>query len=271
MSEPTTEIRTVTPEMAVEWLRRNTNNRRVVWGHVAALRKAMKAGEWTMTHQGIAFDEDGVILDGQHRLLALTGMPDGFSIKMMVTFGLPRGQVWHGIDVSVRVRRNADVLPMHPVAVSVGSFLASLAVGTRSVSAPVAEPFVRWIEPEVLRLLRDYGGFGKTFSSSPVRAAAVFTMKRLPECLEIVVDAYGALVEQDFDRMTTVAKAFSRGVALGSIRAGGTCDRPDMFLRAMKVFDPAHADTQKLIIRDAVADLVRVRADLRARVLGQEA
>jgi len=32
--------------------------------------EAMRRGEWMVTHQGIAFDTQGVLVDGQHRLAA---------------------------------------------------------------------------------------------------------------------------------------------------------------------------------------------------------
>lgn len=36
-----------------------------------AFAEAMKRGEWKTTHQGIAIDSNGVLVDGQHRLTAI--------------------------------------------------------------------------------------------------------------------------------------------------------------------------------------------------------
>ncbi len=33
--------------------------------------EAMRRGDWLVTHQGIAFDTNGVLVDGQHRLAAI--------------------------------------------------------------------------------------------------------------------------------------------------------------------------------------------------------
>ena len=35
------------------------------------IARDMKAGHWRLTHQGIAFDPAGVLIDGQHRLWAI--------------------------------------------------------------------------------------------------------------------------------------------------------------------------------------------------------
>lgn len=48
----------------------------------------MARGRWGLSHQGLAFDEEGRLIDGQHRLWAV--IKAGIPIKMMVTTGLPK-------------------------------------------------------------------------------------------------------------------------------------------------------------------------------------
>lgn len=77
----------ITPDLAQQLLlRKNTANRGIRKRHVTALAAAMKRGEWKLTHQGIAFSSDGVLLDGHHRLAAIceANMP----IFMTATFGV---------------------------------------------------------------------------------------------------------------------------------------------------------------------------------------
>lgn len=78
----------ITPELAENWLTTNTNNRRVRPALVAMLAEEIRAGRWRETHQGIAFAEDGTLIDGQHRLLAVVAAKQ--SVRMSVTFGVPR-------------------------------------------------------------------------------------------------------------------------------------------------------------------------------------
>lgn len=68
----TTEVVHVTPEQAAKWLERNhPNNRNVNWRMVEAFANDMRSGAWALTHQGICFDADQRLIDGQHRLHAV--------------------------------------------------------------------------------------------------------------------------------------------------------------------------------------------------------
>lgn len=62
----------VTPEMAEKWLTRNhPSNRPIQWRVVEAYANDMRSGNWRLTHQSIAFDAQGYLIDGQHRLKAI--------------------------------------------------------------------------------------------------------------------------------------------------------------------------------------------------------
>lgn len=76
----------ITPAIAVEWLKKNHQNRTVNKKKIERHAKAMKAGHWKITHQGIAFDVNGLLIDGQHRLEAI--VLSGVTITMLVTSGL---------------------------------------------------------------------------------------------------------------------------------------------------------------------------------------
>jgi hypothetical protein len=64
-------VQTITPVRAAEWLEANTTNRPLSRAVVRSFAEAMRRGEWLVTHQGIAFDVKGVLVDGQHRLAAI--------------------------------------------------------------------------------------------------------------------------------------------------------------------------------------------------------
>lgn len=49
----------------------NTSNRPLSRSTVSGFAEAMRRGDWLVTHQGIAFDTNGVLVDGQHRLAAV--------------------------------------------------------------------------------------------------------------------------------------------------------------------------------------------------------
>jgi hypothetical protein len=100
------EAMVVTPEMAAAWLTRNTRNRHLNRGRVMQLVATIKAGRWRLTHQGIAFDVNGILLDGQHRLMAI--VEAGIAVMLEVTFGLPV-DTFYSID-SGETRRPGQIL-----------------------------------------------------------------------------------------------------------------------------------------------------------------
>lgn len=60
----------VTPGVAKDWLRHNRRNRTITPGRVKRLSRALRRGEWAVA-QPIAYDSEGTLIDGQHRLLAV--------------------------------------------------------------------------------------------------------------------------------------------------------------------------------------------------------
>ena len=72
----------VTPELATSWLKRNYFNRKMNEEMVERYYRDMIAGRWVLTHQGIAFDRNGLLVDGQKRLEAIRR--SGKTIRMLV-------------------------------------------------------------------------------------------------------------------------------------------------------------------------------------------
>ena len=87
-NEDTTEVVYLTPEDAREFLKRNTNNRNIVRRHVERLRSDMIEGRWQYNASPIKFNHDLELLDGQHRLTALSECPEGTTIKFLVAYGI---------------------------------------------------------------------------------------------------------------------------------------------------------------------------------------
>lgn len=103
------EIELITPEIARQWIDKfNTNNRPLNNQTVDFYADQLKRGEWQLTHQGIAFDEEGVLLDGQHRLIAIC--KSGIAARSMVIRGAPR-QSFAVLDTG-RKRSGKDVLSL---------------------------------------------------------------------------------------------------------------------------------------------------------------
>lgn len=99
----------ITPRMARAMILQNTNNRPLAPQRVEMLRNEIEAGRWKETHQGIAFNKDGDLLDGQHRLAAIIAA--GKSVFMTATFGLEDSAVL-AIDTG-KTRSNGDILGLN--------------------------------------------------------------------------------------------------------------------------------------------------------------
>lgn len=81
-----TRVETITPELATKYLSHNVHNRSIRKQEVEAYAREIKRGTFVLTHQGIAFDSDGNLIDGQHRLMAIAMA--GSPVQMMVSRGV---------------------------------------------------------------------------------------------------------------------------------------------------------------------------------------
>jgi hypothetical protein len=87
VAEPNISLETITPVIAREMLKLNTNNRRVDPEEVNYLSGAMSRQEWVVNGETISFDTDEILVDGQHRLHAVVA--SGVSIETLVIRNLP--------------------------------------------------------------------------------------------------------------------------------------------------------------------------------------
>lgn len=99
----------VSPEQAAAWLKSNTRNRNLNARLVADYARQMADGRWHLNGEAVKISEDGVLLDGQHRLAAIVA--SGFSIEMLVVEGLP-SETQDTMD-SGRKRTVADVFSIN--------------------------------------------------------------------------------------------------------------------------------------------------------------
>jgi len=89
------------------WQEKNAEfNRKLRQTVVDRYARDMLNGEWNLTHQGIAFDKTGRLIDGQHRLAAI--QKAGVQVKMVVVRDAPSTAFDH-VDIGFG-RTTADVL-----------------------------------------------------------------------------------------------------------------------------------------------------------------
>lgn len=80
------QVMEVTPDLAEKWLKQNTHNRSLRERTVLTYARDMEAGKWAENGEAIKFATDGTLLDGQHRLTAvsLAAVP----VRLLVITGL---------------------------------------------------------------------------------------------------------------------------------------------------------------------------------------
>lgn len=85
--EPTVAIEEITPEKAKKMLAGNTHNRNIRERHWRAIARDMKKNRYKFTGDSIKISPDDVVVDGQHRLLAI--IESNKTQKMVVVRNVP--------------------------------------------------------------------------------------------------------------------------------------------------------------------------------------
>lgn len=82
-----TNIETITPALAREYLTRRNKQRPITASNVKRWVDQMKSGQWTVNNDALTFDEFGNLINGQHRLSAVVEV--GSSFSFLVLRGVP--------------------------------------------------------------------------------------------------------------------------------------------------------------------------------------
>ena len=250
------DVMVVTPEMAARWLERNQSNRRVRSGVVKKYAAAMNRGEWELTHQGIAIDVDGNLVDGQHRLLAV--VMSQLSIKMCVAFGVSPntfGVLDQGAKRNLNDHFNDDKFVSQPV-----GFLGRIVFGMSNSTVLQLKSLKDVLEPWIREFAVASGTARKALSSAPVKAAAIMTIMRHGDA-DRVIGIYNALVTLDTQNpmLRTSGHALIRSCSLGQ----KNLDSRILFVKAMRMFHPVIGETSRtLLVHNADADIAEVRKSL---------
>jgi hypothetical protein len=97
-------LEVVTPALAEMYLAKMRSNRSVAQRQVGKLTREMEQGRWRPTNQGIGFDAEGWLIDGQHRCHAIKA--SGCAAVLLVVRGLPP-ETQNVVDVN-RPRQAGD-------------------------------------------------------------------------------------------------------------------------------------------------------------------
>ncbi len=187
-----TVIETITPNQAKAYLKANTHNRVLRQDRIDLYTNEIRAGRWRVTHQGIAFDDEGTLIDGQHRLLAI--IKADRPIKIQVTRGIPKsdGGLFAQDLIDVGGKRSvADSLHLshgvHNANVVSGvanAIVQICAPSTRTSSVGLALAVLRIYGPSIHTAIQLVGNF-KPAKKSPIIATIAFAMQIDPNAVSL--------------------------------------------------------------------------------------
>ena len=253
-----TEILTITPEMAKGFLARNSGNRKLRKRRVKQLAGAMKRGEWMVTHQGIAFSPEMDLLDGQHRLSAIS--ESGVPVQMLVSWGVDPA-TFQRIDVGMP-RSVSDALKRSPMEVAIAKQIFSLraygwrngAIATTGEVDSIASEY-----EEEIRLVNDAIGTRATKrSSASIRTAVVARIARGDK--EYVLPAYEAFAKLVLTGMPPSCGSLLKQIDRGDVGGSGTNRALDTLVKAWLAFDKDRRDVGKVMYVDRDRHLIDIRA-----------
>jgi hypothetical protein len=240
----TAEFKTVTPDMARDWLAAHNKDNRAKRGWwFEAIASAILRGEWITTHQGIAFSKSGKLIDGQHRLSAIE--KTGVSIEMLVVTGIDDA-AFGVIDCGIK-RTTSDLTGLSKRTAEAARLAANFVYSGTVSSAQVLEVANGGLVEVHDALIEHCGSARAFYTSAPMRLAAV-SLVMDGHSRDHVFKCYADLVLERYSEMPLIAQSLVRQVNAGTARAG----RPrDLYARGLKALSPQYAQISKLQISEA--------------------
>lgn len=132
MQESST-IMNVTKDIADEWLKNNAGNRKIRKTHLDYIKRQITSGYFQYTGEPIIISNTGRLLDGQHRLKAVseTGIP----IRCLICFGVENDAYKHINNNVPRTNSDRTRMPQTLCEIITGYDAYALHISRRKLSA----------------------------------------------------------------------------------------------------------------------------------------
>lgn len=118
------KVELITPQKAQQWLASMGTNRNLRASMVEQIARDIRSGNWALNGESIKIDQDGRLVDGQHRLTAI--IRSGRSVETVVVRGIGNDTV-KTVDTGA-LRTKGDVLKMagYPQSNSLGALIRAI-------------------------------------------------------------------------------------------------------------------------------------------------
>lgn len=238
MKTLTTTVEKIGPKTAQKYLENQSRNRNLNKKTVDKYAAAMSADAWELTHQGIAFDKEGKLFDGQHRMAAV--VQSGKTIEILVSRYTNTDNAPMDVVDSGQARNAGDRLVIGGVVESHGRIIYSILRGLNSIESGVFNTHI--LHPHEARVLYEaeskniefvLAAFGSAHTkqwNSAVRTAFAYCYAFAPkECAELAK----LLKEKSGIKKGSAAQVFVNAIAEGRIDLTQNKDRIDPFAKCL--------------------------------------
>jgi hypothetical protein len=234
-------VETITPQIAEEMLRKNDGNRSVREWWVKELAAIIKRGDWVLTHQGVAFAEDGTLVDGQHRLMAVVRA--NVPVMMAVTRNVQR-DAFYVLDIGVK-RSVSDILNADAKVLQACAYALTVSDGGRPAPRDVERVLLSPFGEEVIAVVKACSHRARIFGSAVFKVAAATQIIRGVTSREYAHASYRQLNVMDFENMTPmVMSVYKQVVGTSATRS------PEIMARALAAFDESRKMTTRLVLQE---------------------
>lgn len=238
---------TVTPELATAWLDRNTDNRKVRGHHVDLLSNKMTSGDWMLTHQGVAFSKSGVLLDGQHRLLAIEKSKK--TVELFVFFGID-DDAFKAIDSGIK-RSISDLTNLDKETAEISAKICGIVYSSRQLTP---ENVIKISNSELMAahsiLIEHCNTKVKYYSSGGFRLGACLAVVE-GSPITYVSEIFRNLILMHIEKLPKIAHSLIKQVNLGQV---SVTNQKDCITRAFKVCMEKNNNLSRLIVNDFETD-----------------
>jgi len=262
-----TEVIYVTPGYAKSLLAKNASFQRVASKHtVKGYAEAMKRGEWRLTHQGIATDVNGYLIDGQHRLLAV--IEAGMTIPMTLFSGVPESS-FSVLDIGKK-RNISDLLAIPKTHSAIVNRISRDLLVIPKPSSEQAREIYTSLYDQILYSLETCGGNNKNvLTSASAQVAFIMHILENPHDINRSTNLYKNMIAFNIEALPPIGVALVSQVARGAVSAGGEAQRKDLLFRLLYTFDPSKTSINRIIItNDHMANRILEIREMTRKIVG---
>lgn len=240
-------LETLSPAVARAYLAKNTNNRAITKERVLALARDMKSGAFIVTHQCIAFNANGELIDGQHRLSAI--VESNITVQMYVArYDRLETAMALPFDNGL-TRKHYDILSVNRREAELASAVLRIKGGAKTFTPADIQACIEKHRQKFNSVLACTSNTAKNRSSAGAKAAIVLLMHKYVESADEILEQYRRFVNFDLDGMWTSVAACVRAMENLNGSGGNTIQRM-VSVRVWHAFKPENKHLKLIRILD---------------------